>query len=326
MPFSRRWEKALEEAERAVAAGRLPHGLLVRGHPRGEGGAFAERLLKSVFGLREASETRQHVDIHWLEPQGKGRVFPSSKDDDVIRPELLFLSQSSFSGGWKAVVFLFADRLNATGQNRLLKTLEEPSPNSLILLVTDSPESLLATVRSRLQKIDVQDESGWGDAEWAGQVTELLRNPPPPKPIEMFAWADALAVPLREMKERAEEEEAEAEAERAAAEGREEARGSDKSVAEGRVATRVKELREEWFRVVLAWQRDVLAAVCGRTEGGQFPGEEEAIARQAAKLTQAEAEARIAAVEKARELLEHNIRESVALPRLARALALPEGR
>lgn len=323
MRFSRKGERALEEAKRAAAAGRLPHGLLVRGHPRGSGRIFAERLLQAVYGLADEGATHRHVDIHWLEPQGKGRVFPSSKDDDVIRPELLFLSQSSFAGGWKAVVFLFADRLNATGQNRLLKTLEEPSPNSLILLVTDSPESLLPTVRSRLQSVDAGEEDAASGEAWAERVKRLLAQPPAPRAIEMFAWADQLAEPLRELKERAEEEEEERAAGEAAA-GREDGKGPDKAVAEGRVATRVKELREEWFRLALLWQRDVLAAVCGEAPGKHFPEESEAIAHQAARLSREEAESRVAAVEKARELLEHNIRETIALPRLARALAMPE--
>ena len=46
-----------------------------------------------------------------------------------------------------------ADDLNASGANALLKTLEEPPPRSLLVLVTHAPGSLLPTVRSRCQRV-----------------------------------------------------------------------------------------------------------------------------------------------------------------------------
>ena len=58
------------------------------------------------------------------------------------------IAQKYYDGGWKACVILFADRLNPDAQNILLKTLEEPPPNTILLLVTASPATLLATVRS----------------------------------------------------------------------------------------------------------------------------------------------------------------------------------
>ena len=159
-PESPKVAAALENIRRVIREGRLPHALLVVGHPRGSGLRFTEGLLQTLFGLPDAARTHQNVDIHWLEPQGKGRQFKTGNDeDDVIRPEIAFLSQTSYAGGWKAGVFLFADRLNETGQNRILKTLEEPAPNSLWVLVTDSPLVLLPTIRSRLQRIDVFDET-----------------------------------------------------------------------------------------------------------------------------------------------------------------------
>ena len=236
---------ALSAIRRVVASSRLPHALLVTGHPRGDGLRFAEGLLQTLFALPTPEATHAHVDIHWLEPEGKARQFRTSRDDDVIRPQIEFLSQTSYSGGWKALVFLFADRLNETGQNVLLKTLEEPPPDSLLLLVTDNPLSLLPTIRSRLQRVDVLDDTAPSDPPpWLATVLPLFRAPPPPRVTEIFAWADALAVPLRDLKDQAEAEEAAADPD------------ARKDVLEGRVATRVKELREEWFRALLAWQRN----------------------------------------------------------------------
>jgi DNA polymerase-3 subunit delta' len=50
-------------------------------------------------------------------------------------------------------VILEAHALNVNAQNALLKTVEEPPPRSLLLLVTHAPGSLLATVRSRCQRV-----------------------------------------------------------------------------------------------------------------------------------------------------------------------------
>lgn len=310
-------ERAVADIRRVVAASRLPHALLVAGHPRGDGMRFVEALLQTLFSLPAPEAAHAHVDIHWLEPEGKARQFRTAKGDDVIRPQIEFLSQTSYSGGWKALVFLFADRLADTAQNVLLKTLEEPPPDSLLVLVTDTPMALLPTIRSRLQRVDVLSDAtpaGGGDAApaWLGAMLPLLRNPPPPRLTEIFAWADSLAVPLRDLKEQAEAEETAADPD------------AKKDVLEGRVATRVKELREEWFRALLAWQRDVLSAVVRPSvPPSAYPGEEEALRAQAAQLTPAQAVARVAAVEEARERLAHNLREAVVFPRLARALALP---
>ena len=63
-------------------------------------------------------------------------------------------------------MILFADRMNPSAQNALLKTLEEPPPHSLLMLVTDSPAALLPTIRSRAQFVDVTEDDRPADAAW----------------------------------------------------------------------------------------------------------------------------------------------------------------
>lgn len=311
-------ERAIADIQGVIDAGRLPHALLVVGAPRGNGAAFVEHLLQRLFRLPTPDATRRHVDIHWLEPESKSRTFLISKEKDVIRPELQFIAQTSYEGGWKALVFLFADCLAEPAQNVLLKTLEEPPTNSLIVMVTSKPANLLPTIRSRMQLVDVDDDA-LPDAPWLAPLLDLLRNPPPLHYTEILAYADALAAPLRDLKGQAEAEETDAAAADAAAQGREDI---DKKVIEARVATRVKEMRENWFRVLQLWQADVLAVISG-AEPRNFPADAEAIADIAARTTQPAVLASIRAIERARDLLDHNMREAVVLPRLARALALP---
>ena len=316
MPFSKKLEAGLGNFRRAFAAGRMPHALLVSGHPRGAGGDFAEALLGVIFGEAEPAKLRQHVDIHWIEPESKSRQI---RVDEQIRPLIEFFGLTSYEGGWKAAVILFADRMNANAQNALLKTLEEPPPHSLLILVTDVPAALLPTIRSRSQYIDVLQDDRSRDAAWVPVVMDLLRNPPPRQACEMIAWTDRLTQPLRELEEMAKAEEAERAEE-------EDSTKAAKEIVEGRVSARMKEMREEILRTIQLWQRDVLArATSAESAPENFPEDEAAIAAQAEGLSFADAAARVAVVDEVRELLEHNIKAAVALPRMARAFSKPKG-
>lgn len=323
MPSSPKLDRALENFRRVIAAGRMPHAVLVAGHPRGAGAVFAERLLALLFNEAEPPRLRQHVDIQWIEPESKARRI---RVEEQIRPLIEFMGLTSYAGGWKAGVILFADRLSPGAQNALLKTLEEPPPRSLLLLVTDSPAALLPTTRSRAQYVDVLEDETLRELPWKPVVLELLRHPPVRRACELIAWTDRLTAPLRSLEELATAEETargQAQAE-AAGEGEAELTKAAKGVIESRVAARVKEMREEILRAIQLWQRDVLArATNAEAQPENFPEEAAAIATQAHGLSFAEAAARVAAVDEVRERLEHNIRESAVLPRLARALSAP---
>jgi DNA polymerase-3 subunit delta' len=60
---------------------------------------------------------------------------------------------TTHAGGYKVIAIQPAHRMNNAAANSLLKTLEEPTPGNLILLLTDQPGRLLATIRSRCQKV-----------------------------------------------------------------------------------------------------------------------------------------------------------------------------
>jgi DNA polymerase-3 subunit delta' len=322
MPSLSKVDRALGNFRRAHAAGRMPHAILVAGHPRGPGTVFAQGVLGLLFPGTADAQRRRHADIHWLEPEGKARQIKAEVARDLIE----FIGLTSYAGGWKAGVILFADRLNETAQNILLKTLEEPPPHSLLLLVTDSPAALLPTIRSRAQFVDAMDEEDAPDTPWRSAVLDLLRHPPARQASELIAWTDRLTAPLRALAELAETEEtARAEAVSPTQPDAEaELTLASKEVIAGRVATRVKEMRAELLRTIQLWQRDVLARVrAAETPPLHFPDDEAAIAAQAAGLTFAEAAARVAVVEEVRNLLEHNIRESAALVRMARTFSVP---
>lgn len=67
-----------------------------------------------------------------------------------------FLRLSAAEGGWRVVVVDSADELNLPAANTLLKILEEPPEKALILLTSNSPGGLLATIRSRCCQLRLQ--------------------------------------------------------------------------------------------------------------------------------------------------------------------------
>ena len=89
---------------------------------------------------------------------------------DIIRS----LALKSYEGGWKMVVVWMAEKMNEQAANELLKTLEEPTPGTVILLVAESDERLLQTIRSRVQTVRLQPTGSSRDAALAEQFAPML--------------------------------------------------------------------------------------------------------------------------------------------------------
>ena len=62
--------------------------------------------------------------------------------------------RSPIEGARKVIMVFDADRLNEPAANKLLKTLEEPPPSALLVLVTAGADRMLATIQSRCQRVD----------------------------------------------------------------------------------------------------------------------------------------------------------------------------
>ena len=66
------------------------------------------------------------------------------------------LALTSHQGGYKVGILAPADSLNRFAANALLKTLEEPPPRTLLILVASEPSRLPATILSRCQRIQLR--------------------------------------------------------------------------------------------------------------------------------------------------------------------------
>jgi hypothetical protein len=91
-----------------------------------------------------------HPDLYWVER--------GSEDTRVRIGQIRALQQAlrlAGEGGRRVAVIADAEWLNQEAQNALLRLLEEPPPRTSLVLVTASPAGLLATVRSRCQKVAI---------------------------------------------------------------------------------------------------------------------------------------------------------------------------
>jgi DNA polymerase III delta prime subunit len=290
---------ALENIRASHAAGRLAHAQVIVGPPGGAGLEFATAMIRLVLGRPEA-DVRSHPDVIWIEPEKKSRVIAIEQVRDANR----LMAQKSFGGGWKAAVFLHADRLNEPAANALLKTLEEPAPHTLLLLVTDAPQALLPTIASRCQRIAVTSGSSIPDGPWRAPLMEILRAAPSGALERLAQGARIRALLEAERKRIASEEKAGG--------GDDESEDEDvtKDVLDARIEARVRKVRAEMLEVMMLWRRDILLVVLGADPSLlMFPAERMVLDRLAQGVTLTEALASWRGVQTSARRLDRNVTE-----------------
>ncbi len=169
------WNRALFQQLTADRE-RMPHALLLHG-PAGVGKrdlglALAQWSVceapvpEGACGLCDACNwfvQGNHPDYRYLEPKEEevdeaGKVKKKASKEikvDQVREISEFLCLSAHRGGWRSALIYPAELMNQAAANALLKTLEEPPPRVLLILVSHQPGRLLPTVRSRCRKVAV---------------------------------------------------------------------------------------------------------------------------------------------------------------------------
>ena len=181
-----------EEAEKVLLdsfnSGRMHHAWLITG-PKGIGKAtlahrFARFVLKnggkddgpSLFGDDLPAEDLTSLNVNADDPvfqrivagghadmlvierrfDEKRGKFKSVIDVDSVREVGGFLRLTPAEGGYRVVVIDSADEMNANSANAVLKVLEEPPANALLILVSHNPGRLLPTIRSRCRRLKLR--------------------------------------------------------------------------------------------------------------------------------------------------------------------------
>jgi len=179
LPWSEpQWQRLLTQR----AADRLPHALLLSG-PAGVGKAgFAEALASlllchhpqqdSPCGHCHSCELHaagHHPDLVRVSPEGEGKPIKV----DQVRELIDHLHSTAQQGGYRVVIMSPAESLNTSSANALLKILEEPGRNTLLLLICHQPGQLMPTIRSRCQRVDFSTPTTEQSAQWLQQQLKL---------------------------------------------------------------------------------------------------------------------------------------------------------
>jgi DNA polymerase-3 subunit delta' len=141
----------------AALDGRLSHAYLLHG-PAGSGKRAAARAFAAALLSREAadpdsSRTRvmhgTHPDLTWVIPSGAHEMLRRDVDEAVVSAA----ARTPFEATHRVFVLERAETMNDEAANALLKTLEEPAPYVVLLLLTDRPGQVMPTIASRCQPV-----------------------------------------------------------------------------------------------------------------------------------------------------------------------------
>ena len=205
-------EDSWQQLNQARLQGRLPHALLIRGQDGIGKQALALQTASALLCGQSDAEGRAcgqctacgwlqagtHPDLIQLEPEETGKAIKV----DQIRALSGKLAMTSHGGRHKVAIIRPAEAMNVNAANSLLKTLEEPAADTLLLLLSAAPGRLPATVRSRCQQLAVatpatQLAQQWLQAEGLGADDVLryleLANGAPLRARDM-AGADSAAL------------------------------------------------------------------------------------------------------------------------------------
>jgi hypothetical protein len=157
----------------AIQEGRAPHAILISG-PEGSGRRELARRCAALFCLGEDAPERLNNCPNYYE------IGESAVKVDDIRTLLSSAAMQGFNGGQRAFVFVNAQFMSTQIQNTLLKTLEEPHSETMLIL-TGNEFGLLPTIRSRC----VIERLGAGSIEETAQ--SLMREGMPTQEALFFA-------------------------------------------------------------------------------------------------------------------------------------------
>ncbi|MDO8615155.1 MAG: AAA family ATPase [Dehalococcoidia bacterium] len=330
-------ERAVAAVARAVADGSCAHAYLFVGPERVGKAATAGRLAQAVNCVGAAVPCLDcractrigngiHADVQTVtvEPGEDGAQRTAISVEQVREIERA-VALNPFEGKTRVVILDPADEMSPQAQNAFLKTLEEPPPHVIFVLIARREERLLETVRSRCRRI------GFSLAPVAVIERVLLEREAPPEQARLLArlsrgragWALEMASDAQ------------------AAGRRREALESARALARMTVAQRLdlaerlsddfKRDREGVLTLLAQWQdwwRDVLLTGCGAEEGMANLDMAEELREDAARHGAREAAAFVQALREARQQLEENVQSRVALEALvlqAPTAALPAG-
>jgi DNA polymerase III delta' subunit len=147
--------KVVERMSRAVQSRNISHAYLLEGDRTIDKLSLAENFVKAILCLDGSGDSCEkclschkinhgnHEDLIYLAAEG------SSIKDEAVEELQSRLKKKPYVGDRNIVILQDADTMTPKAQNRLLKTLEEPAPGTVIILLSENLENLAQTILSR---------------------------------------------------------------------------------------------------------------------------------------------------------------------------------
>jgi DNA polymerase-3 subunit delta' len=312
--------QALEAFDAALGADRVAQAYLVVGNVREEGIPFAEAVLSRLFCegmIKPCGECpaclrirqRTHADVVWIEPEKASRTVGIDRIRDLQR----MVYRTTLGGNWKAVVLVGADRVGEEASNAFLKTLEEPPPRTLFLLLSDTPQGILPTILSRCQRMVLSTEQEGLSEPWQTQLLDILAGFRHDNLVGRLDGAIRLSQLLEQIKKSVKQEEDE----------RSDSATIDDKTLDARIEARYRGLRSMVVRAMLFWHRDILVTVCGLDASLlRYPAQAETIALLSKGLSFRSALRNLEVIEGMQRQFDRNLTQDTVIQAAAHALMM----
>jgi DNA polymerase III delta' subunit len=185
----------------------LPHALLLSAFPGLGLDELVAQIQASVLCLKPtdglscgqcrsclALNSGTHLDFYTVSPE-EGKV---SIGIDAIRTASEAVSKTPQMGGYQLTVVNPAHAMTVAAANALLKTLEEPTAQTVILLVSEQPGKLLPTIQSRCQRIHIQRPNRSEALQWLNDASPNATAADRDTALSLASDSPKLAVELLE--------------------------------------------------------------------------------------------------------------------------------
>ena len=325
-------QPSVDLLQRSLNRGRLGHAYLFSGTLPGELEAVARTLAKTLncrqppghgaAGIPLDScdrclscrkiESENHPDVQWIRPESKTRIITIEQ----MRELMQIINLKPTEAAYKVAVIAAADRLNVQAANAFLKTLEEPPPRSVIILLTSQPQRILETILSRCLRLNLAGEPDFAAGQfavWVASFGEMAAR----EQKGLLSRYRLLAMLLNRLAQIKSETEKSV-AQRSPLEKHEDIDPKLRDRWEDELAAAIEaEYRRQRSEVLLAlhwWLRDIwLQTVSFGREFLAFPNLAEVSRTVAARLSAEEATENLHIIEQVQRLLATNVQEALAL-------------